>query len=196
MTNNNWIEINEKLNNTNNMNNEHKVVIGDGEYQEEEVLQLKKVYYGSEYRWFLGETEFDGHHVLWGFEYFPTTYLKSSSLSGNEYRKGGEIRYFRNRKQVFSEFCREPNIAALKIGATLLKLSEFHWDLVEIGRKVFYKETPCVIDGVIEDQGCVMLKTETGENFPQEAWEKDDEYEKENRIKVEVISPSLWWYRN
>lgn len=177
------------------MKEEHKVVIGDGEYQKEEVLELRKVDYGSDHRWFLRDTEFDGHHVLWGFEYFPTTYLKSSGLSGNEYRKGGEIRYYKNRKQVFSEFCREPNTAILKIGATLMKLSEFHWEYVVVGKKVFYKETPCVIDSIIEDQGCVMLKTEDGSNFPKEAWEDEEDYEKEDRIKVEVISPSIWWFR-
>lgn len=105
----------------------HKVIIGDGQHEREEEIELKDISYdiGKERRWHLGETEFDGHHTLWGFEYFPTTYLKSSGLSGDEYRKGGEIKYFRNRKQVYSEFCREPLIAHNKIGETLLKLMDF-----------------------------------------------------------------------
>lgn len=174
----------------------HKVIIGDGEHQREEKVELKKVNYGNgdRHRWFLGDTEFDGHHVLWGFEYFPTNYRKSSELSGDEYRKGGEIRYYMNRKQVLSEFCRDPQIAALKIGQTLLRLQEFHWETVITGRVIYYDDVSCRIGSIFWDQGCMMIETTDGKAFPKRVWEEDGEYERESRIKVEILSPNIWWY--
>lgn len=175
-----------------------KVLIGDGEYAREENTESREVPWGGKHREFIGETEFDGHYVLWGFEYFPTTYLKSSGLSGDEYRKGGEIRYFRNRKQVFTEFCREPHIAVLLIGKTLLNLQEnVPWDKLKVGEKVWYERTPAVIDMVLEEQGCVVLKTEDGSNFPNPVWYKEDDGygEREKTVKVEITDPHLYWYR-
>jgi len=177
----------------------HEVIIGDAQWEKKENLELKEVNYGGkDLRWFLGETEFDGHHTLWGFEYFPTTYLKSSGLSGDEYRKGGEIRYFRNRKQCFSEFCREPNIAALKIGATLLKLQDFNWDNLKIGTKVWFERTPAVVKMILEDQGCVVLETEDGADFPNAVWHDAEDGamgERQKTVKVEILADNLYWYR-
>ncbi len=177
-----------------------KVMVGDGQYQREEEIELKELTYdvGKEKRWHLGETEFDGHFILWGFEYFPTTYLKSSGLSGDEWRKGGEIRYFKNRKQVYSEFCREPLIAHNLIGATLLKLMDFPWDQVKIGAKVWYRDLPCVVTMILEDQGCVILEREDKKDFPDAVWHDQSDGamgEGEDTVKIEIISESIYWYR-
>ncbi len=162
------------------------------------MVESRSVNYGGRYRDFVGDVEFDGHRTLWGFEYFPTTYLKSSELSGDEYRKGGEIRYFRDRKQCFTEFCREPHIAALKIGQTLLKLQDLDWSQVAVGKKVWFERTPAIIEMVLEDQGCVVLKTEDGSNFPAAVWHKQEDGsfgEREVTVKVEILSEHIYWYR-
>ena len=175
-----------------------KVIIGDNKWEKVQEIELKEVNYGGkDMRWHVGDVEFDGHHTLWGFEYFPTTYLKQSELSGDEYRKGGVIRYYRDRKQCFEEFCREPTIAALKIGETLLKLMDFGWDRLEVGRKVYFEQTPAVVDMIIENQGCVVLKTEDGKNFPDSAWEKEEGLDTDDKqtIKIEVLSDKIWWWR-
>ena len=177
-----------------------KVIIGDGQWEKEVELESKQVDYGNgkEWRSFVGDTEFNGHRVLWGFEYFPTTYLKSSELSGDEYRKGGEIRYFRNRKQVFSDFCREPLIAHNKIGETLLKLMDFNWDCYKIGQKVWYRELPCVVTMLCEEQGCVILEREDKKDFPNPVWYKEDGYgfgESEDTVKVDILDNSIYWNR-
>lgn len=176
-----------------------KIIIGDGQHEKTQDVELKEVNYDQkDMRWFVDETEFDGHHTLWGFEYFPTTYLKSSSLSGNEYRKGGEIRYYRDRNICFTEFCRDPKIAALKIGQTLLKLMDFEWDNIKIGKKVYYDRTPAVIAMLIPEQGCVVLETENGDKFPDAIW-KDESTgpmgEREESVKVEILDNHIWWYR-
>lgn len=175
-----------------------EIITGDGQWEKRETPELREVNYGKDMRFFLGETEFDGHHTLWGFEYFPTTYLKTSGLSGDEWRKGGEIRYLRDRKQVFSEFCREPTTAALKIGQTLLKLMDFNWDNLKEGQKVWFERTPAIIKYIHEEQGCVSLITEDGSDFPNAVWHKEDDDalgEREDMLKVEILSESLYWYR-
>lgn len=169
------------------------VIIGDGKWEKSEKLDWRD---GKAY---IGATEFDGHHTLWGFEYFPTTYLKSSELSGDEYRKGGEIRYFKDRKQCYSEFCREPDKAVLHIGMTLLKLMDFDWHQFEVGKKVWFERTPAIIEMVLEDQGCVILKTEDGSQFPDAVWQDSSMGEmgkRDHSIKVDIFDPHVYWYRN
>lgn len=185
------------------MNNKitRNVTVGDNQWEKLEEIEYKEISYdiGKERRWHLGDIEFDGHHVLWGFEYFPTTYLKSSGLSGDEYRKGGEIRYFKDRKQVYSEFCRDPQIAALKIGQTLLKLMDFDWDKVKVGAKVWYRELPCIVTSVVESQGCVILEREDKKDFPNDVWHDEESLglmgEGEDTVKVEAFSDHIYWYR-
>lgn len=175
-----------------------EVILGDGEWEKKEQVEFREVEYADKTRAFVGETEFDGHYVLWGFQYFPTTYLKSSGLSGDEWRKGGEIRYFLNRKQVFSEFCRTPEGAALRIGKTLQQLMDFPWDVLRVGNKVWYQRTPAVIKMVLEDQGCVILETEDGSNFPDAVWHRKETGamgEGEETVKVEILDQNVYWYR-
>lgn len=119
-------------------------------------------------------------------------------MSGDEYRKGGEIRYFKDRKQIYSEFCREPLIAHNKIGATLLKLMDFHWDEVKIGAKVWYRELPCIVTLICEDQGCVILEREDKQIFPDAVWHTPDDYAfgtGDDTVKIEIISESITWFR-
>lgn len=176
-----------------------KVITGDGEHTKEQIVEFKEVEWANDKtRAFIEDTEFDGHYVLWGFEYFPTTYLKCSGLSGNEWRKGGEIRYFRNRKQVYSEFCREPLIANNIIGGTLLKLQEFNWDNYKVGQKVWYRELPCVVTMLCEGQGAVILEREDKKDFPNAVWHDEScgsMGESENHVKVDVINSDVYWYR-
>jgi hypothetical protein len=181
----------------------NEVIIGDGQWEKKIQIDYKEVEYlepRKEKRWHVGDVEFDGHHTLWGFEYFPTTYLKSSGLSGDEYRKGGEIRYFRDRKQVYSEFCREPLLASNKIGATLLKLMDFDWNSLGIGKKVWYRELPCVVTMIIEEQGCVILERENKKDFPNDVWHKEEQDgdmgKGKSTVKVDVIQDPVFWYRS
>lgn len=175
----------------------HEVTLGDGQFERKGQVEYKEVNYGSNSRAFIGDVEFDGHHVLWGFEYFPTTYLKSSGLSGDEWRKGGEIRYFKDRKQVFSEFCRTPESAAMRIGKTLQQLQDFDWHQIEVGTKVWFERTAAIVDRFIDGQGCVILKTEDGSDFPDAIWrdKEDDMGERGSSVKVDILDAHIFWYR-
>ncbi len=174
------------------------VITGDNQWEKEQAIETRKVDYGGQYRDFIGDTEFDGHHTLWGYEYFPTTYLKSSELSGDEWRKGGEIRYFKDRKQCYSEFCREPLIAANKIGGTLLKLMDFDWERLKEGRKIYWRETSAVIGYIMPEQGCFMVKVDGAERFPDHVWQTEEEgfkLENPQEVKISIFDPHIWWYR-
>jgi hypothetical protein len=140
---------------------------------------------------------FDGHYVLWGFSYEPETYLKESELSGEEWRKGGTIRYFKNGIQVYEEFCREPHVAILKIGTTLLKLQEVQWDKLKEGEKIYWYETPAIIRRVITEQGAMIVVPEEGHTFPDPVWAEEEWQKLEDRkeVKIDIFDPHLWWWR-
>ena len=140
---------------------------------------------------------FDGHRVLWGFSYEPHTYLKESELSGEEYRKGGWIKYFRNKVQVYEEFCREAQFAIPKLQVTLWKLQEIDWDSLKEGRKLYWKDTPAKIKYMILEQGCMIIEPDGVERFPDSIWAEEDwqKLEDPTSVKIEVIDPQIWWWR-
>lgn len=142
--------------------------------------------------------DFDGHRVLWGFAYEPYTYLKESELSGEQWRKGGYIKYFRNGAQVYEEFCRETDSAVFRIAAMLPKLMEFHWDYLVKGKKIYWRNTPAVIDYLMMDQGCMMINAEGEATFPDHVWAKEDwnKLEDNKRVKIEFFDDEIWWFRD
>lgn len=147
--------------------------------------------------WEVDGIPFDGHRDMWSFSYQPETYLKESELSGDEWRKGGTIKYFRNDIQVYEQFCRKPSYAPQRILETLPKLMEVNWDKVCGGTKIYYDNTPAKIDHVMLDQGAFMVEVDGAERFPQTPYdrEEDDDHEDPRRIKVDVLSPKIWWWR-
>lgn len=155
---------------------------------------------GKDYRdshYELSNENFDGHHVLWSFSYEPHTYLKESELSGEEYRKGGWIKYFRNGVQVYEQFWREPETAPIEIARKLPSIMEFDWEGLKEGRKIFYRDTPAVISRVILEQGSVIINVDGAERFPDYAWatEEWEKLEEPDSVKDDIFSPYIWWYR-
>ncbi|MEW6126705.1 MAG: hypothetical protein AB1757_06680 [Acidobacteriota bacterium] len=141
---------------------------------------------------------FNGHRILWSFSYEPYTYLKESELSGEEWRKGGTIHYFRNGEQVFEEFCREPDYASRRILTTLPKLMEFDWNKLVKGTKIYWRETPALIDYVMLDQGAFTVVVDGADRFPDHVWAKEDweKLEDPTRVKIDIFDPHIWWWRD
>lgn len=144
---------------------------------------------------------FDGHRVLWGFEYKPKTYLKESELSGDEWRKGGEMIITRNGVSVFKEFCRTPERAFVVMQYMLPHLQDFMWDYVVVGRRLYNHDIPAVIDSICDD-GEIIVKSESGEPFPwahnQEEMKEDPEHYEDEwgpKDRVHVTSKHLFWFR-
>lgn len=90
----------------------------------------------------------------------------------------------------------------------LLQLDPLRWHVTRspsdrqehfglIGRKVYYEGHPCRIVRFIGDQGCVILDPDPGP-WPERPWLSldEDEFEREESRKVEILSPHIWWYRD
>lgn len=146
---------------------------------------------------------FDGHRVLWSFSYEPKTYLKESELSGEEWRKGGSIKAFRNGVCVMEEFCREPERAAIRIHSLLEECRRISWENVVVGRKVYYKDQPSVIERLL-DNGELILKKEGGGDYDLWAYQQEDiangemvlpDREWTDTTKVHVTDKNIWWWR-
>jgi len=146
-------------------------------------------------------TSFSGHRILIGVNLDSHNYLKESYLSGDDVRKGGTGQILADGDVVFEFFFRDVQWALRHAADLIEKLSDgsADWLIKErrealVGRKIFYRETPAVIESLIVDQGCIIIRTEDGKPFPAPVYNRD-EYEGEETIKDEVISPHIWWWR-
>lgn len=146
-------------------------------------------------------TGFDGHRILIGVTLESSNYLKSSGLSGDQVRKGGSGKITADGEVVFEFFFRDIQYALQRAGQLIITLSEHssNWLLKSerenlVGRAVYYREIPAVIQRVIPDQGCIMVRTADGRPFHAPVYDQDDD-ERENEVKVEVLDPNIWWYR-
>jgi hypothetical protein len=153
---------------------------------------------------------FDGHRVLISVGIESRNYLKESHLSGDEVRKGGTCTIGFNGHQVYEFFFRDPLRALLKAHEVIPKLQELPVPLhnlekleEQVGRKIFYREQPAVIERFIIDQGAVILKPDGAAKFARPCWDQpsgfdgycldDDELE---RVKDDILSPSIYWFRS
>lgn len=146
---------------------------------------------------------FDGHRVLIDVRLKSENYLKESGLSGDEVRKGGSCVISADDEVVFEFFFRDPRGALLQAHHLIGELGEAaggDWLVKErrdklVGRKVFYREHPAIVERLIVDQGCLILKTEDGKPFPKPVW-RDSDDDMEDSVKVEVTDPHIWWFRS
>lgn len=154
---------------------------------------------GWEAHWEVDGEPWNGHNVLWSFSFEPYTYLKESELSGDEWRKGGSIKIFRDKVCVMNEFHRDPATAAIRAHSMLAKCMGLDWEQVVPGRKIYYKDYPAVIDSLCDD-GEILLRTADGSEFPLWAFQKEDENEAKNRdwtttTRVHATDKGIWWWR-
>lgn len=162
-------------------------------------------------------TGFDGHRPLVDIEIKSENYLKSSNLSGNEVRKGGDCNIYFNRQQVYSFFFRDPLDAALEAREYVRKLRRHSayqkgkkgkpFDSL-VGSKVFYREVPAVVTDWLQDQGSIIIEAAPGHNFSPPVWmmnseldEIDDEMDNwiadggPETVKTDLLDDNIWWYR-
>lgn len=147
--------------------------------------------------------EFDGHRILVDVQIKAHNYLKESYLSGDQIRKGGECVILSNREPVYSFFFRDTRRALLHAHHLIGVLSEHSSGIMRKedrerlpGRKIFYREKPAVIEQLILDQGCVIIRSSDGEPFPPPVYrEKGESDERETAIKDDILSPHIWWFR-
>lgn len=149
-----------------------------------------------------GPMEFDGHRIQIDVHLESRNYLKESHYSGDEIRKGGSGKIIADGVQVFEFFFRDVQSALLRAHRLIGELGEHSssWLMKRereklVGRQIFYRECPAVIDRLLEAQGCLIIKTDDGKPFPPPVWRESDDDESEPTVKVEVTDPSIWWFR-
>jgi hypothetical protein len=147
--------------------------------------------------------EFDGHRTLISIRLEALNYLKQSELSGDEIRSGGSGTIQADGVQVFEFFFRDVQWALLKAHSLIGQLSEHSsgWLIKSereklIGRPIFYRERDAIIENLIVDEGCLMVRREDGAPFPEPIYSTpDDHCAPETLVKVEVLDPNIWWFR-
>lgn len=144
---------------------------------------------------------FDGHRTLVDISLKTHNYLKDSELSGQEIRKSCTAIISFNGTAIYEVTGREWDNTLLKTHSVVHKLLEHPLDLHNevgrnaiVGRKVFWRDTPAVITRFINDQGCVIIKTDGVPYFPKPVYKETDDQEDE--IKDDILSGSFWWYRD
>jgi hypothetical protein len=147
-------------------------------------------------------TAFDGHRVLIDILIKSGNYLKESHYSGDEVRKSCTAQIVADGEVVYEFGGREPEYVLLRAHHMLGVLKDHPSNLLVkkererlVGRKIYYRDHPAVIDRLILDQGCIIIKSADGQPFPSPAWrEKDDE--REASIKDDILTPHIWWFRD
>lgn len=173
-----------------------KVIIGN---EEKDLMSVPRE--NGRSSWEVDGIGFDGHRVLWGFEYKPRTYLKQSELSGDEWRKGGTMTITRNGVSVFKEMCRTPERAFVVMQYKLPELQDFPFEYLKVGHKLYNHDVPAVITAILDD-GEIMVETESGEPVPwafkiEEQKNNPEDYEDEwgPKDRVHILSEHLSWHR-
>lgn len=152
---------------------------------------------------------FDGHFLEWKLEYVPETYLKTSYLSGDEYRKGGYVRIYLNDDCVLEEFCRTEDHAIVLLSKNLYELKcHFEvmgvqiekWKEEMVGRKVYHAGVPSIVDRYCGN-GEIILRTEDGKPYEIYGHKKEDAkesiYEDEwgDKDRVHITDSRIYWFR-
>lgn len=160
--------------------------------------------------------EFDGHRTLINFSIESSNYLKSSDLSGDEIRKQVFGKIYANGVQIWEVFGREPEEMLLRLYHDFQKLRS----VGEIGggwlheteraklidRPIWYHDQPATIIRLVEDQGCVIVKTDPSWQPPRSSMQDMgdgnlrsyyDDYKVEDHyeIKTEITSEHIGWWR-
>lgn len=147
---------------------------------------------------------FSGHWILTEVSFEDFNYLKTSSLTGNEVRKGGTCKIRLNQIPVYEFFYREISEALLKARDIVNELKEHPLILwnpesksAAVGRKVYWDNQPAKIVRLIQN-GSVILEPDypDGSDFRPITYMIDSNEEFEDRnIKDSVLSSKIYWFR-
>lgn len=146
-------------------------------------------------------TGFDGHRLLFKIVIEEHNYMKSSGLSGDQIRKSCKGELWLNGVQIYEGSHRTYDRMYKEI-TRFIDDMEMNWNWFPnkldevIGKTIGYKEQLFVIERVIVDQACLVLKHVDGKRkkFLYEDDEDFDEYEAIDPVKVQITNKSICWY--
>lgn len=173
---------------------------------------MKKPTYNKEtYEWELNGISYRGHFREWKFEFVPFTYLKESELSGDQYRKGGNVNIYLNDDCVCKVFCRSEERAIMLVAKHLHELQCLfetfpgnidNWKEEIVGRKVYHAGVPSIIERYCGD-GEIIVRTEDGKDYEIYGYKKEekkndpyftDEWKDQDR--VHITDMRIDWHRS
>ena len=109
-----------------------------------------------------------------------------------------------NRQKVYEFGCNDLGYAFAKAHQLIVKLSEHPFNFSdpesEIGRKIWYHEQPAIIDSLMLDQGCMMIKKDGEGGFNMKRpWDDNDmpnNWNGASEVKDDFLAPTIYWFRN
>jgi hypothetical protein len=156
-------------------------------------------------------SHFRGHQVQIDIEFHTANRREVNAWKGrDEIRAEGTWTLALGRQQCWEGPLRQDPLDQLieirRIAQQLLHHDAIDWRLEVTaadqlaGRRVYYDRTPAVVSSVsVLDQGCVMLRPIGVADFPASASAidhgEDDPYQRDE-IKVELLCPRVWWWRD
>jgi hypothetical protein len=148
--------------------------------------------------------EFNGIPVEWGF-YLDAHNRYFSKYEDEEVTYHYRVTITRNKKSFYDFIGNDVTYCigkAMHLIAILpehpLQLQQIDFDKKMIGRKVYWRDSPAIIDRYVDGQACVILKPDGMNKFPVPAWEKaeKDGDEPAEEIKTEIFDKNIWWFRD
>jgi hypothetical protein len=152
---------------------------------------------------------FDGHRRQVSVRLDTSNYLKESELSGDEVRKSCEARILIDGKVARVIDGRDPRDVLLRCHRALGELFEMGNSVFNdgeklLGRKIYYGQTPAVIERIMPDSAELYIVPEKGLVFDPSPWALEDGQEAVadwladygGGMRVKDNDPSIWWWRN
>lgn len=113
-----------------------------------------------------------------------------------------------NLKKVYEFRCRDMGYGMVRAQELMVKMNEHPFEFrdtsKEVGRKIWFYDQPAIIDSLILDQGCIMIKKDdpndplfdlvkpwnTKEDIEMEEWNK------QSVVKDDILSTNIYWFRD
>lgn len=79
-----------------------------------------------------------------------------------------------------------------------LELNTIDFDKKAIGRKVWWRSEPAIIEQYVNEQACVILKPDGIDSFtvPSEFAEEGPDYYEDGFVKTDILDNHIWWFRD
>lgn len=153
-------------------------------------------------------SHFIGHAVRVGVTLRQWNEREVNDWKGrDEIRPTGGFEITFNDEVVYGDIAGRDALETLRrIERLIMKLRRLPFDWRQtpyseqiVGRRVYYHDTPAVIDRWMADQGCIGLTPVGVPEFPPRAWKTDGDDEplsdENDWIKDTILSPHIWWHR-
>lgn len=147
---------------------------------------------------------FDGEAPVWGIHFNNTNYFRKNTI-----RKGAQGIITRNDKPFYEFGGGNMGYAVSNAQAIITKLQEHplnfferDWEKKSMGRKVWFGVDPAIVNAIIPEQGCVMLKPDKKfiGLFRVQPWEVESDgsvfHYEGDFAKCEYLYEKINWFRD